>query len=678
MARYLLGLVACLAMACHATAESWDVHADTWGAVDALGRELPGYDEVGPPRSDRYVGIFYFLWLGYHTTTGPWDITKILAANPSDPQWGPVHHFHHWGESERGYYVSDDDYVIRKHAQELSDAGVDTLIFDVTNAFTYKDTYVELCRIYTDIRDHGGTTPQICFITHSSSGATAQTLYNDLYSKNLYSDLWFRWLGKPLLLADPYELSQQLKSYFTVRESWAWSNPGGWFGNGQDKWPWLDNYPQNYGWHVAGVPEEVAVCVAQHPTTNIGRSFHNGSEPAVKQTARGLCFAEQLERALAIDPQFMYITGWNEWTAQRFISDGSTSMAGSPVPAGGTYFVDLYSQEYSRDIEPMKGGYTDNYYYQMCAAIRRYKGVRQLEQARASGAIQIDGTFSDWTSVVPEYRDQRQDTFHRNHPKWGGAETYTNTTGRNDIIAAKTAVGSDYVYFYVRCEEDITAWTDDHWMMLYIDTDQDTSTGWNGYDLLLNRDVVSETNTRVERHLASWFWSTAATAEYRVVGAEMELAVPRSMFGNSLDYAFKWTDNVQDEGATISFSLTGDAAPNRRAQYLVRAIESVPPLVSYHSADTNENFQIDTSELLYAIHLYKLGAYHCDTETDGYAPGSGDTTCASHNSDYAPQDWSISLSELLRLVQFVNAGGYQDCRDADPAQEDDFCPGPAE
>lgn len=35
-----------------------------------------------------------------------------------------------------------------------------------------------------------------------------------------------------------------------------------------------------------------------------------------------------------------------------------------------------------------------------------------------------------------------------------------------------------------------------------------------------------------------------------------------------------------------------------------------------------------------------------------------------------PQDWSVSLSELLRLIQFYNSGGYAACLDG----EDGFCP----
>ena len=49
-------------------------------------------------------------------------------------------------------------------------------------------------------------------------------------------------------------------------------------------------------------------------------------------------------------------------------------------------FVDEFDQEHSRDIEPMKGGHGDNYYYQMVDYIRRYKGLAQA----ASGGRRED------------------------------------------------------------------------------------------------------------------------------------------------------------------------------------------------------------------------------------------------------------------------------------------------
>lgn len=81
---------------------------------------------------------------------------------------------------------------------------------------------------------------------------------------------------------------------------------------------------------------------------------------------------------------------------------------------------------------------------------------------------------------------------------------------------------------------------------------------------------------------------------------------------------------------------------------------------SYHSADTGRDFLIQLGELLRGIQLFNAGQYHCDESTeDGYAVGFGLRECAPHNSDYRDgADWRISLTELLRLIQFFNLGGY--------------------
>ena len=100
-------------------APTWDNFSDAWVATDALGRSLPTYEQIGPPRPDRWVGIFYFLWHGAHVNGGPYDITKILRQDPDatrkadSPLWGPVFAPHHWGEPLFGYYLGDDQWVLR-------------------------------------------------------------------------------------------------------------------------------------------------------------------------------------------------------------------------------------------------------------------------------------------------------------------------------------------------------------------------------------------------------------------------------------------------------------------------------------------------------------------------------------------------------------------------------------
>jgi len=95
-----------------------------------------------------------------------------------------------------------------------------------------------------------------------------------------------------------------------------------------------------------------------------------------------------------------------------------------------------------------------------------------------------------------------------------------------------------------------------------------------------------------------------------------------------------------------------------------------------HSADQDGDGLISLSELLRVIQFFNFGAYHCDAQgEDGYAPGPGDQSCQPHASDYNPSDWNISLSELLRVIQFFNSGGYHPCPD-NPESEDGYCPGP--
>src|SRR5690606_18281553 len=99
-----------------------DLYADTWVATDALGREVPGFEQAGPVKQEKWVGIFYWTW-HTHNRPGPNDNTKILVnAKDGKVEWPPNHAPHHWGEPELGYYVMTDPFVIRKHASMLVDA----------------------------------------------------------------------------------------------------------------------------------------------------------------------------------------------------------------------------------------------------------------------------------------------------------------------------------------------------------------------------------------------------------------------------------------------------------------------------------------------------------------------------------------------------------------------------
>lgn len=553
----------------------------SWPATDALGRKLPSPDEVGPPRSDRFVGIFYFLWLNERNNKsphheGPYDVAKILArdpdalSKPDSPLWGPVGRMHYWGEPLYGYYLSTDPWVLRRHAYLLADAGIDTLIFDTTNAVTYRDVYLKLCEVFQQVREDGGHTPQIAFMVNTHAGRTAAQIYADLYKPGLFKELWFHWQGKPLMICDPADASDELKAFFTLRKAhWPFTQV-----NTPYAWHWEAAYPQAYGYtEDPNQPEQVNVSVAQNLNvaegkvcnmsdgTARGRSFHDGRmDTSSGAVNHGHNAAEQWERAIALDPPFVMVTGWNEWIAGRW------KRPGRPI-----VFVDQYDQEHSRDIEPMTGGHGDNYYWQLVANIRRYKGAHPLPAASVPVTIRMDSGFSQWRDVQPEYRDHAGETLPRDFAGAGGLH-YTNQSGRNDIVAAKVARDATHIYFYVRTREPVSSPTGPRWMWLLIDADQDPTTGWEGYDFIVNRTMVSENVAMLEKHGGGWSWEAIGQAPFRVADRELHLAVPRAGLGlaghsESVSLDFKWADNIQVPGDLMNFYVSGDVAPEGRFNY---------------------------------------------------------------------------------------------------------------
>ena len=571
-----------------------DLMADTWVATDALGRDLAGGQEAGPPKGERYVGMFYFMTHLNPDGKGPFDVTKILAADPDNPQWGSGSHF--WGEPEIGYYLNNEEWAIRRHAMQLADAGVDVIIFDVTNNKTFPEVYIPVCEVWRQMRREGEKTPDIAFL---GSEISVNTLWNDFYKKGMYPDMWFLWKGKPLLLYGQHEQPQRnlvndivfeedIMNFFSLRQSWAWTSLP-WYDDGKDEWPWVDHFPQTIGWHEdPSIPENVPVAVGQHPFSNIGRSYHQYHQPETNEydvtpyTDQGLHFQEQWDHALEVDPEFIFITGWNEWTAGMgtapekdkitefiqffdFYPGAHIGMCGRPLVPGTKVFIDQYNQEYSRDIEPMKGGHTDNYYYQLIDNVRKYKGVQDGVEAGAELSIDLAGDFSQWQQVKAVYYDHTGDVAHRDGEGIGAAGPYIDKSGRNDLEEARVARDGEYFYFYVKTVDELSPHTDADWMHLYINSDQDPSTGWCGYDLLVNATKTGPGKTSLQ----SWNkkkWGRPGEISYRYTGNELMIAVPRGYLDKGA-FDFHWTDNVPLSGDISAFFTGGDNAPERRSNY---------------------------------------------------------------------------------------------------------------
>ena len=563
-----------------------DVYADTWVVTDGAGRTLPGFNECGPPRKDRWAGIFYWTW-HRPQSTGPNDNTRILAAATNGVVSWPANPApYHWGEPELGYYLMTDPFVLRKHASMLADAGIDVVLFDTTNPpFTWKDEYEALCREYTAMRRQGARTPAIAFIApFGDPQPVTDQLWRDLYKPGLWKELWFLWEGKPLLLADRQFIKDpEMLAFFTFRRPM----PDYWIGpSGPDQWSWLEVSPQHVFTNAQAEIEQMSVGVAQNALPHtpgpapmsdkagaMGRSWHDGQKDLRPDAvALGLNFEEQWRRALEIDPNFIFVTGWNEWVAGRYSNWSRYTDAGCYYPGG--LFVDEYTQEYSRDCEPMRGGHSDNYYYQLASWVRRYKGVRERPLASGPSRIVIDGDFADWKDVEPEFRDTIGDTIHRDHKGYGEL-VYRNDAGRNDFVLCKCAYDATNLYFYAQTLARITPRTDTNWMLLFLDTDRKAATGWLGYDYAVNLEVPGDKQTTVKAW-RSGNWETVGQVSYRVEGNRLELAIPRALIQQANDTPavdFHWVDNIQGFGDVSEFGVNGDSAPNRRWNYRYEVLQ---------------------------------------------------------------------------------------------------------
>ena len=543
-----------------------------WPATDALGRSLPIGAEIKTPREGRTVGIFYFITHGTERDTLPNDLAKILPQDPAllskpdSPLWGPKGPYY-WGEPLYGYYNSLDPWVLRRHASLLADAGVDTVIFDTTNRATYPAVYMELCKVWNQVRTEGGRTPQVCFMVNTKAGATAQELYHDLYAKGLYKDLWFSWQGKPLLICDPKEASPEIAKFFTLRKAhWPFT-----LVNTDNEWHWESTCPQVFSYDKnPAKPEQVNVAVAQNLradnglVTNMstddarGRSFHDGKEDRTPGSVdHGYNFAEQWKRALELDPPFVMVTGWNEWTA------GKHSRPGLPV-----VFVDQFDQEYSRDIEPVTGLHNDNYYWQLVANVRRYKGAPPLPPASPPKTISLEAGFEQWADVRPAFTDLAFDNDHRDFGK--GALHYVNQSGRNDLTVMKVATDDTQVAFFAQTRGPLTSSKEPNWMWLLIDSDCNPATGWQGYDFILNRSVDGN-ETWLEKNVGGWKWEKVAKVRFKVQGNQLMLCVPCEALGlkggAQLALDFKWWDGARKPGDVMDFFLSGDVAPEGRFNF---------------------------------------------------------------------------------------------------------------
>ena len=595
-----------------------------YAAVDDLGRPLYDSSTVGSYTEERQIGLFYFLWHDEDHDQGLYDLQKILdelgregAANMSNGRYGGLGVSHWFAEPLYGYYYINDEWILRKHVELLTNAGVDFLFFDVTNAETYIPSATKLMSVLHEYNEMGYDAPQVVFYTNTSYASVVAELQREIYRKDVYPDTWYMINGRPVIIA-PSNVGSAKFTYMTTQ----WPNDET---KHENAWPWMDfEWPQRIYETDKGAPHAVNVSIAQHSGTvcfsdsslkgnytNRGRSFVNpnnipSSSPGFDSVLKaaydawvddpslsnqGLNFQAQWDYALASDAPTILITGWNEWIAGNW-----------------GCFVDTASIEFSRDAEMTRGYYFDNYYMQMAANIQRAKGTAPVVMQDTRKAINVTGSFDQWADIPVTYTDGSGDTLYRDHDGFGDTHYY-NFSGRNDIVEAKMTADTKNLYFYVKTAENITKYdTDSSWMQLYLNVDRAT-TGWYGYDFIINYKATGDFTTTVAKYSGTdgaYGFTQCGEVSYRVEGNQMMIAVPLELLGIEgyleINTEFKWADSRTVYDEMEDFYCDGDAAPLGRMNYVFQnyipgvSVITYPDPTDTPAPDTEAPTEPDTQE----------------------------------------------------------------------------------
>ena len=534
--------------------------------VDQFGRS---FTTVSSLRQDRQVGIFYWPWIGQPYATGIYDATKI-AALPNglailtdfdclDENISPNGQAHYWGEPLWGYYNSEDEWVIRKQMQMLTAAGVDFIFFDTTNALIYANVFLKVCAVLSEMTKQGWDAPQVVFYT-----------------------TWYRREGKPVIIGytekaddlaeaasrgdtsyNPAELSAEILDFFYFyRAQWP-SDPVY-----PDGFPWIEwTFPQPL--HTES--QVMNVTVASHPMvpmsfsltrenwTNWGRGYDPDSGQNISADVdKGTFFQREWDRAIEADPPMISVGGWNEWIAYK-------------QPYDGEYMLcDAASKEYSRDIEPMAGGYEDAFYLQLISNIRRYKGVVSEPRRNPKTTIDIRGSVAAWDDV--EYAQTNLDQSFIARDSYGGSQTvrYTQSAPVDKITGLKVAHDDENIYFYIKCKEKLSSPKDrSNWLNIFIGTGEPGLKNWESYEYIIGRSVDDRT-VSVQSLKGDFSAQDIGEAEIVCKANIIQIAVPRSFL--KLDagsqFYFKVAMGVSEPSQIMDTYKTGSVMPMGRLSYM--------------------------------------------------------------------------------------------------------------
>ncbi len=351
-----------------------------------------------------------------------YDIEKILQGKE---KWGPILWRHWRSEPIDGYYcLSDNPELLKKHAFLLSAMGINFIVVDMTNnvkvynGSRYTDDFnvnihrplSSLTSVWNDLQKSGVPVPKIVpWIGVTTKYKNEEVRYTDSIAryvnttfKKMAKRLMFGISRKPLILVKmnkgvfaPDVVNNAIKKFklnrrFDIRPMWAFretflkNNPDANI-NMNKFWTFMDSCNKRSDGAIANPcnqpasMEEISVSVAYQDGIMMSLSDKTNRR-------KGRTLYQQFIKVLNDQGKtpFVVLNGWNEWTGPRGcpIEKGQNYSGNAPItvpfgkyqyyenlicPKGEFYdngrpaFMDTYSNEYSRVIEPERE-FGDCYY----------------------------------------------------------------------------------------------------------------------------------------------------------------------------------------------------------------------------------------------------------------------------------------------------------------------------
>ena len=308
-----------------------------------------------------------------HTATAPQERRVGIAYTTwhQSAEWGT----RSWGTPASGFYASDDRAVIRRHARQLREAGVDFAWVDWSNDIGYEfdlrrarpdfdviegATFV-LFDEWARMRDEGEPTPNISIFAGVTLVPAAvedgrlqrkiDQLWNQFVANPVYRPLLQMEGDRPLLVVyvnTPSPFQDGVPNWNDERFAVRWMTG---FITEQPNlrtpdliskygyWSWEDRGPQTFP-VVKGHPEAMVINAATRPQDENGEYRFMPAAPR----SDGETFRRSWARAREIGPKYAMVVSWNEWHKGEQPSP-QVSKDIEPSQEFGTLYLDILKAE---------------------------------------------------------------------------------------------------------------------------------------------------------------------------------------------------------------------------------------------------------------------------------------------------------------------------------------------